>query len=87
MLNVTDKCFISPAAVKGLPDIREIICVFLRHKGEAPSLSAHCNKKFRTEFTLLSFILLSGMAGLPSPLFGSNHLVKPDFPSFIICLN
>ena len=55
MLNVTDKCFISPAAVKSLPAIREIICVFLRHKGEAPSLSAHCKKKFRTEFTLLSF--------------------------------
>ena len=31
MLNVTDQCFISPAAVKGLPAIREIICVFLRH--------------------------------------------------------
>ena len=35
MLNVTDQCFMSPAAVKGLPAIREIICVFLRHKGEA----------------------------------------------------
>ena len=50
MLNVTDQCFMSPAAVKGLPAIREIICA-----GEAQSLSAHCNKKFRTEFTLLSF--------------------------------
>ena len=30
--------------VGGVPVIRDIICVFLRHESEARSLFAHCNK-------------------------------------------
>ena len=51
MLNVTDKCVISPVTGEGafLPS-GTLYIVFLRHESEAQGLSAHCNKKVGKHF-------------------------------------
>ena len=64
MLNITDKCFISPDTSEGkfLPSG---ICVFLIHENEARSLSVHCNKQVRKPYSLIPKIELS-LFGVPT---------------------
>ena len=62
----TDQCLIAPTASRGVPAIRDMRRVSLRHEIEARGLSARCNKKVMKHFS-----------SYPSP-FSFLHFTLPD---------